>query len=135
VGDRPADASVPNGYWGLGFYSPHMPAFAALTPTDPPGLASTGQVAPTTPMPDEGAADRIRVRIGRADAEPQPPDFASPIPFVHSGRQCDPRLPGTPHSMGLHAVMADGSVRIFGRDTSPWVFWRACVPAADVDAP
>src|SRR5262249_1995388 len=51
--------------WGLGVYSPHMPAFATLPPSDPPGLWSTGQVAPAVPLPDENAADRdalIRVR-------------------------------------------------------------------------
>jgi hypothetical protein len=131
-GERPQVCTTANGetvynLWGLGFYSPRMPAFAALTPVDPPELLSTEQVAPITPLPEEG--NELRVRIGRQDAEPQAPDFRNPAPFVRPGRPCDPRLPGTPHSMGLHAVMADGSVRIFAPDTSPWVFWRACVPA------
>jgi hypothetical protein len=38
--------------WGLGVYSPHMPAFATLTPADPPGLWDTGQAAPARPLPD-----------------------------------------------------------------------------------
>ena len=139
-GERPQVCRTDGGeavynLWGLGFYSPHMPAFATLTPTDPTGLASTGQVAPVLPLPDEAAADQVRVRIGRADAETTAPEFPSPIQFVRPGRPCDPRLPGTPHSAGPHAVMADGSVRVFGRDTSPWVFWRACVPAVVVDSP
>jgi type II secretory pathway pseudopilin PulG len=117
--------------WGLGIYSPHMPAFAALTPADPPGLLSTGQVAPLDPLPDENTADPIRVRIGRREAEAQVPDFASPIQRIRSGRACDPRLPGTPHSAGMQAVMADGSVRVFARDTSAWAFWTACVPPAE----
>jgi len=114
--------------WGLGIYSPHMPAFATLTPAEPPGLLSTGQVAPVQPFPDEGAADEIRVRIGRHDAEPVAPDFPSPTQRIRSGRPCDPRLPGTPHAAGMQAVMADGSVRVFARDTSAWAFWTACVP-------
>ena len=117
--------------WGVGFYSPHMPAFAALTPDDPPGLWSTGQIAPAS-LPDENAADRdalIRVRIGRQSAEPTAPDFRTPLQRVRPGQACDPRLPGTPHRRGLQAAMADGSVRIFAPDTSPWVFWSACTPA------
>jgi hypothetical protein len=114
--------------WGLGFYSPHMPAFAALTPTDPPGLLSTGQVAPAQPLPDN-AAEQLPVRIGRRDAAVEVPDFSSPIQKIRSGQPCDPRLPGTPHAAGMQVVMADGSVRVFSRDTSAWVFWAACMPA------
>jgi hypothetical protein len=29
----------------------------------------------------------------------------------------------------MQAVMVDGSLRVFGPDTSPWVFWAACEPA------
>jgi hypothetical protein len=105
--------------WGVGFYSPHMPAFAALTPPDPPGLWSTGQVAPV---------DRERVRIGRQEAPAALPDHATPVQLVRPGRPCDPRLPGTPHRSGMQAVMGDGSVRVYGLDTDPWVFWTACVP-------
>lgn len=126
-----ADETIYN-LWGVGFYSPNMPAFAALTPADPPGLWPTGMVAPVEPLPSEGAKDRdarIRLRVGRRDADPGPPDFASPIQIIRSGRPCDPRLPGSPHRGGLQAAMADGSVRLFAPDTSPWVFWAACSPA------
>jgi hypothetical protein len=41
---------------------------------------------------------------------------------------CDPRLPGGPHRAGLLAAMTDGSVRVFGWDTDPAVFWAACTP-------
>ena len=119
--------------WGLGFYSPHMPGFAALTPAEPPGLWCTGQVAPIVPLPDESAADRdsrIFVRVGRQDSEGHPPDFPTPVQIVRGGRPCDPRLPGSPHSAGMQAAMADGSVRVFAPDTSPWVFWAACIPPA-----
>jgi hypothetical protein len=124
--------------WGQGFYSPHMPAFAALTPADPPGLWDTGQAAPAEPLPDESAPDRdalIRVRIGRRDAEPMRPDFPTPVQVVRAGRPCDPRLPGTPHRQGLQVVMANGSVRVFAPDTSPWVFWTACTPGRPPGGP
>ncbi|HKB06290.1 MAG TPA: DUF1559 domain-containing protein [Gemmataceae bacterium] len=134
IGERPQVCRTASGeevynLWGLGIYSPQMPAFAALTPTDPPGLLSTGQVAPVEPLPDETA--EIRVRIGRRDAEPGPPDFGHPIQRTRGGRPCDPRLPGTPHRGGMQVLMADASVRVFGPDTSPWVFWSACVPGTE----
>lgn len=109
--------------WGVGFYSPHLPAFAALAP----GPASTGQVAPVVPLPDH--EDELRVRIGTTTADPRPVDFAAPFQRVVPGWACDPRLPGTPHRAGLQAAMADGSVRTFAVGTSPWVFWSACVPS------
>ena len=124
--------------WGLGVYGPHMPAFAALTPADPPGLCATGQAAPAGPLPDESEPDRdalVRVRIGRQGAEPAPPDFPAPVQILRGGRPCDPRLPGTPHRRGMQAVMADGSVRVFGPDTSPRVFWAACEPAKPPGGP
>jgi hypothetical protein len=114
--------------WGLGIYSPHMPAFATLKPADLPGLISTGQVAPDRPLPDEGAADQIRLRVGRRDAPLESLDIW-PVQIVRRGRPCDPRLPGSPHAAGMQAVMGDGSVRLFHPDTSPWVFWAACMPA------
>jgi prepilin-type processing-associated H-X9-DG protein len=116
--------------WGVGFYCPNMPAFAALTPSEPPGLGSTDQLAPVSPLPGEGVADRdslIQYRLGRQDAAPQPADFATPIQLLARGHPCDPRLPGSPHKGGMQVVMADGSVRLFGPETSPWLFWSACV--------
>jgi hypothetical protein len=118
-------------FWGVGFYSPHMPAFAALTPAEQPDLWSTEQIAPALPLPDESSSDRdaqVRVRIGRQDAAPQVPDFQKPVQRVHGNRPCDPRLPGSMHFAGMQVAMADGSVRIFTYDTDPWIFWAACVP-------
>jgi hypothetical protein len=143
IGERPQVCRTAAGdevynLWGLGFYSPHMPAFATLTPADPPGLLATGQVAPVPPLPDEGAADRdslIRVRVGRRDAEPGRADFPTPVQRVRAGRACDPRLPGGPHRAGMQVVMADGSVRVFGWDTDPWAFWAACVPGGAAHGP
>jgi hypothetical protein len=138
LGERPQVCRTASGgevynLWGLGIYSPHMPAFAALTPADPPGLRSTGQVAPVVPLPAEGAAGRLRVRIDRRDAAPGPPDFPTPVQRIGAGRPCDPRLPGGPHAAGLQVVMADGSVRVFAWDTSPWAFWAACTPDQPAD--
>jgi hypothetical protein len=129
---RPAGGDEVYNLWGLGVYSPHMPAFAALTPVDPPGLWDTGQVAPVLPLRAESAPDRdtlVRVRIGREDAEPTVPSFNTPIQLVRKGHPCDPRLPATSHRQGMQAAMGDASVRVFPRDTDPWVFWAACVPA------
>jgi hypothetical protein len=123
-----ADGGDVYNLWGLGFYSPHMPAFACLTPADPPGLESTGQVAPVEPLPPEDA--ELVVRIGRRDATPGPADFPTPLQRVRPGRSCDPRLPGGPHSAGMLVLMADGSTRVFAWDTTPWAFWAACVPGA-----
>ena len=118
--------------WGLGFYSPHMPAFAALTPAEPPGLLSTGQVAAVEPLPDKNAGDRdgrIRVRVGRHDATTQSPDFRTPVQLLRGAGPCDPRLPGSSHATGMNVAMADGSVRLFAPDVTPWIFWAACTPA------
>jgi Protein of unknown function (DUF1559) len=134
---RTAGGDVVYNLWGLGFYSPHMPAFAALTPGEPVGLWSTGQVAPVEPLPDEGAADRdarIRVRIGRRDATPVEPDFKTPVQLIRGSRPCDPRLPASPHLAGMQVLMADGSVRVFAPDTTPWVFWSACMPGRTGDS-
>jgi hypothetical protein len=125
---RDAAGGVTYNLWGLGFYSPHMPAFAALTPDDPPGLASTGQFAPVEPLPAEDAADRLLMRVGRQNAAPEPAPAGPPFQIIRQDQPCDPRLPGTPHRAGMPALMGDGSVRVFGPDTTPWVFWAACTP-------
>jgi hypothetical protein len=129
---RTATGQTVYNLWGVGFFSPDMPAFAALAPAEPPGLWSTGQVAPVVPLPDEAAADReaqIRVRVGTWNAPPQSPDFATPLQLIRPHGPCDPRLPGSPHRAGMQAAMADGSVRLCAPDTAPWVFWAARAPS------
>jgi Protein of unknown function (DUF1559) len=128
---RTAAGEVVSNLWGVGFYSPHMPAFATLTPAAEPDWWSTGHVAPTAPFPRAEASDRnasILVRIGRSDAQPQPPDFPTPVQLVKPGQPCDPRLPGSPHRAGMVAAMSDGSVRLFAPNTEPWAFWATCTP-------
>ena len=129
---RTATGEEVHNLWGVGFYSPRMPAFACLTPVEPTGLASTGQAVPVEPLPAEDGP--VMVRIGRKDAEPQPADFPNPLQRVRDGR-CDPRLPGGPHPAGMQVLMADASVRVFDWDTSPWVFWSACGPGQPADKP
>jgi hypothetical protein len=123
---RTASGEVVHNLWGVGFYSPQMPAFATLTPTEPAGLWSTGQVVPVVPLPDQDG--EVWMRIGRANAEPTRPDFTTPVQHIRTGSPCDPRLPGSMHPDGMNAVIGDGSVRVFRYDTTPWVFWAACVP-------
>jgi len=134
-GERPQVCNTPSGevvynLWGLGFYSPHMPAFATLTPTDPSGLLTTGQIAPVLPLPEEAWADRdarMQFRIGTQESTPLQMDV-NPFGRYRSDGKCDARLPATPHREGMQVAMADGSVRVFSHSTSPWVFWLACVP-------
>lgn len=122
---RTAGGETVHTLWGVGFYSPQMPTFVTLTPTAPAGLWSTGQVAPEQLSDADG---HVWGRIGRADAELIAFDFATPVQRIRKDQPCDPRLPGAMHPDGMTAAMADGSVRVFRYDTSPRVFWAACVP-------
>jgi prepilin-type processing-associated H-X9-DG protein len=135
LGERPQVCRSHSGetvynLWGLGFFSPHVPAFATLTPDWSAGLWSTGQVAPILPLPDQADANqRISIRIGRKSAAAQPPDFPRPFVVLRGFASCDPRLQATSHRSGLNVAMADGSVRTFAPETSEWVFWAVCTPA------
>jgi hypothetical protein len=137
TGDRPqlcttADGEAVYNLWGVGFYSRHMPAIAALTPSKPAGYWSTGLASPASPWPWEGHPNSetvMRFRIGWDDAEPQLLNSASAVQIVRPGRPCDPRVPGTPHRSGMIVGMADGSVRTFSKDVSPCVFWTHFLPA------
>ena len=134
---RTASGEVVYNLWGIGFYSPHMPAFAALTPADPPGLWSTAQVAPVHPPTDAGRSEsgsQVHVRIGRAETAPQYPDFNTPVQIIRGNLPCDARLPGSPHRAGMQVVMGDGSVRLYRPNTTAWVFWSACAPAPRPDS-
>ena len=141
IGEKPQVCKTAAGeliynLWGLGFYSPNMPAFATLTPAEPPGLLSTGQVAPVVPLRPRqplSSDETIRVRVGRQDAPKETMIKLNPLQQIDVNQPCDPRLPGGPHAAGLQTLMADGSVRTFGWDTSPWIFWAACSPAVPVE--
>ena len=125
---RTQDGETIYNLWGVGFYSPHMPAFAALAPSGSPESWTTGQFAPVVSPRDEP----MRVRFGREDSPPTPPDFEYPFQRIVEGRACDPRLPGSAHRAGLQVGMADGSVRVYSYDTKPEVFWTACHPGPSV---
>lgn len=127
---RTATGEEVHNLWGVGFYSPNMPSFATLTPSEPAGLWSTGQVAPDVAqlIGSRGADPReMRVRLGRTDAPLQPADFSTPFQMLRAGQPCDPRRPATQHRGGMPAAMSDGSVRVFAPKVDPWVFWAACV--------
>jgi hypothetical protein len=47
---------------------------------------------------------------------------------------CDPALPQSPHSAGIQAGMADGSVRLFGRSVSRAAWHAANAPAQGEEA-
>jgi hypothetical protein len=44
-------------------------------------------------------------------------------------KDCDPRIPQTPHSTGMVVALADGSVRTLGERMSEATFWGAVTPA------
>jgi Protein of unknown function (DUF1559) len=137
TGERPqlcttADREAVYNLWGVGFYSRHMPALAALTPANPPGYWSTGLAVPASPWPNESDAEResrLRFRIGWDDAKPA---VLNPIPtfqLMRPGQPCDPRVPGTSHRAGIVVGMADGSVRTISKNVTPWVFWTEFRPS------
>lgn len=101
---RTAEGDMIYNLWGVGFYSPHMPAFATRTPADPPGLGVTGHVLPESS------------------------EIITPVQHHRAGRSSDPRLPGALHPDGMCVGMGDGSVRVFRYDTPASVFWAACQP-------
>lgn len=50
-----------------------------------------------------------------------------PMPF---NGQCDPTLASTPHAGGIHACMADGSVRYLSASIAAYTWWHLCTPAS-----
>jgi hypothetical protein len=43
-------------------------------------------------------------------------------------RDCDPRIPQTPHHAGMLTAIADGSVRVLAPNIAPTIFWGAVTP-------
>ena len=115
--------------WGYGMYGASTPALALLTPDEPKGLPSTGQIAAALPLPEAWSADRMPVRIGTESAPVQP----SPVPrpfqlgLRHNG-PCDPRIAGSPHAGGMLVALGDGSVRSLDPKMSDWTYWAALTP-------
>ena len=48
---------------------------------------------------------------------------------------CDPTLASTPHSAGIHACMADGSVRMLSSGTTMCTWWFLCTPSGGETIP
>ncbi len=48
-------------------------------------------------------------------------------PTPYNGK-CDPILASTPHPAGMHAGLADGSVRFLSADIAPYTWWYLCTP-------
>jgi prepilin-type N-terminal cleavage/methylation domain-containing protein len=125
--------------WGLGIYSPQMPAFAALTPAAAtlPGALSTGQISPVTPLvPANWTAASMPVRIGTETANGALPtniDASTPYRVFQAAPRgnihCDYRVAQTPHASGMLVALGDGSVRSIAPTISEWTYWAACTPA------
>jgi hypothetical protein len=122
-------------FWGYGVWGPTMPAFAALTPSDPAGLRSTGMISPATPLPATWTSATVPVKIGIASAAavaPSPPAPGTPYRVFQAAPRgaipCDPRVPQTPFASGVLVALADGSVRSIAPTISEWTFWAACTP-------
>jgi hypothetical protein len=115
--------------WGYGMYGPSTPAIALLTPDDPEGLPSTGQIVAALPLPAAWSAAMMPVQIGTVDAPVQP----SPVPRsfqvgLKRNGPCDPRIAGSPHGGGMLVALGDGSVRSLDPKMSDWTYWAAMTP-------
>jgi type II secretory pathway pseudopilin PulG len=114
--------------WGYGTYGPSTPAFALLTPDDPAGLLSTGQIVAALPLPAKWSSAMMPVRIGRASAASQPSPVARSFQVgIKANGPCDPRIAGSPHGAMLVAL-GDGSVRSLDPKMSDWTYWAALTP-------
>jgi prepilin-type N-terminal cleavage/methylation domain-containing protein len=58
--------------------------------------------------------------------------LSQPAPFQGN---CDPTLASTAHPSGIHAGMADGSVRFLSSAVSPYTWWFLCTPAGGETIP
>jgi type II secretory pathway pseudopilin PulG len=126
---QPADGPPVYNLWAYGMYGPSTPAFALLTPDKPAGLASTGMIAPVTPLAEKYTKAAVPVRIGTVSAPAVDPPATVPFQAAPRGQTpCDPRVPQSPHRGQTLVAMADGSVRWVGSSVSQWTFWAACTP-------
>jgi hypothetical protein len=81
--------------------------------------------------------DRVDFGIFCEDFYPvtvgQPPLSRANVPTVTfqirpSNEDCDPRVANAMSNAGLLTSIADGSVRVFRRETSPFVYWGCVTP-------
>jgi prepilin-type N-terminal cleavage/methylation domain-containing protein len=154
----PASGTAVYNLWGLGFWSPQMPAFAALNPggtgstaistnmyasNSPPGTSATGGSSSYTQ--GSGSPPHIWVRLGLATNNAQPPTDPAPNSGCAAGTNpyqkfqvaprgciaCDPRVAQTPHVGGMLVGLGDGSVRSLNPSISEWSYWAATTPAGN----
>jgi hypothetical protein len=116
---RTVSGDVVYNLWGLGFYSPHMPAFGTASPAG--AYTPTDHIVPVTSRSTDGS---VQIEFEGDQTRNVP----SPIQIIPSGATCDPRIPGTTHRAGMPVLLSDGSIRFFAPDTDPFVFWSACLP-------
>jgi prepilin-type N-terminal cleavage/methylation domain-containing protein/prepilin-type processing-associated H-X9-DG protein len=55
--------------------------------------------------------------------------LVKPVPFLTSPGPCDKRVASSPHTGGMNAALADGSVRFLSQGLSASTWWAACTPA------
>jgi prepilin-type N-terminal cleavage/methylation domain-containing protein len=55
-----------------------------------------------------------------------------PTPYLGA---CDPTIASSPHPGGIHACMADSSVRFVSSGITPYTWWYACTPAGGETMP
>jgi prepilin-type N-terminal cleavage/methylation domain-containing protein len=131
--------------WGVGLYSPNMPAFNALTPASPAGMQTTNMYSPQIPLTSGTVAaplfvsTPINVRLGFETAPgaagTSPPGTTIPFrPFQVAPRgaiPCDGRVAQSPHASGMLVCLGDGSVRSVNPTISEWTYYAACTPSGN----
>jgi len=132
--------------WGMGYWDPRMPAFAALSNT----TVTTGQAMSDTPPANASgvttySTSPIKVKIGTtantsavqgtiATGCPSPNNTTPFRPFQIAPRgciPCDARVAQTPHVGGMLAALGDGSVRSLSPSMSEWTYWAAVTPSGN----
>jgi hypothetical protein len=134
----PTDKTVYN-MWGLGVWSPQMPAFAALSTS---ASYNTLQYAPGVPINATNTYTTVPIQVKRGQtaaalANPVDPPVDSGCPAVayrpfqvgpRGCIPCDPRVAQTPHVGGMLVGLGDGSVRTISPTLSEWTYWAAVTP-------
>jgi prepilin-type N-terminal cleavage/methylation domain-containing protein len=134
--------------WGVGFWDPEMPAFAALSPTQTPQPPTTNQYMSAIPPGNSATnsstsyvAGKIYVRLGLQSAGlTAPADVSAPgcTPATAAYQKfqvaprgcipCDSHVAQTPHPGGMLVGLGDGSVRSLAPTISEWSYWAAVTP-------
>jgi prepilin-type N-terminal cleavage/methylation domain-containing protein len=125
--------------WGVGIYSPHMPAFNALRPAALTTAQPTQMYSPALPLPTNWISTTQPVKFGveSTGAGIVPVGPATGVPFrvfqaaPRGAIPCDARVAQTPHASGMLVALGDGSVRSIAPTISDWTYWAACTPAGN----